>query len=56
MLTMTATPIPRTVARTLFGNLDLSVLATIPDGRKEVKTWVVPKEKRENAYKWIKTN
>ncbi|MEK7119090.1 MAG: ATP-dependent DNA helicase RecG, partial [Patescibacteria group bacterium] len=54
MLTMTATPIPRTVARTLFGNLDLSVLATIPDGRKEVKTWVVPKEKRENAYKWIK--
>ena len=54
MLTMTATPIPRTVARTLFGNLDLSVLATIPDGRKEVKTWVVPKEKRENAYEWIK--
>lgn len=53
MLTMTATPIPRTVARTLFGNLDLSVLATIPDGRKEVKTWVVPNEKRDKAYAWI---
>lgn len=53
MLTMTATPIPRTVARILFGNLDLSILATIPDGRKKVKTWVVPNEKRENAYRWI---
>ncbi len=53
ILTMTATPIPRTVARTLFGNLDLSVLATIPDGRKKVKTWVVPNEKREKAYAWI---
>lgn len=53
MLTMTATPIPRTVARTIMGNLDLSILATIPDGRKKVKTWVVPNEKREKAYPWI---
>lgn len=53
MLTMTATPIPRTVARAVMGNVDLSVLATIPDGRKNVKTWVVPNEKRENAYAWI---
>ncbi len=53
MLTMTATPIPRTVARTIMGNLDLSVLATIPDGRKKVKTWVVPNEKRGKAYEWI---
>lgn len=53
MLTMTATPIPRTVAKTIMGNLDLSVLATIPDGRKKVKTWVVPNEKRERAYTWI---
>lgn len=55
MLTMTATPIPRTVAKTIMGNLDLSILATIPDGRKKVKTWVVPNEKREKAYQWIKT-
>ena len=53
LLTMTATPIPRTVARTIMGNLDLSILATIPEGRKKVKTWVVPNEKREKAYQWI---
>ena len=53
LLTMTATPIPRTIARTIMGNLDLSVLATIPDGRKKIKTWVVPNEKREKAYQWI---
>lgn len=53
LLTMTATPIPRTVARTMMGNLDLSILATIPDGRKKVKTWVVPNDKREKAYQWI---
>ena len=53
LLTMTATPIPRSVARTVMGNLDLSILATIPDGRKKVKTWVVPNEKRQKAYQWI---
>ena len=53
LLTMTATPIPRTIARTIMGNLDLSVLATIPDGRKKIKTWVVPNEKREKSYPWI---
>jgi ATP-dependent DNA helicase RecG len=53
LLTMTATPIPRTMAKTIFGNLDLSVLETLPSGRKTVKTWVVPKAKRENAYTWI---
>ncbi|MBI5449705.1 ATP-dependent DNA helicase RecG [Candidatus Gottesmanbacteria bacterium] len=53
ILTMTATPIPRTIARTLFGNLDLSVLATIPDNRQKVKTWIVPNEKRKHAYEWI---
>ncbi len=53
LLTMTATPIPRTVARTIYGNLDLSVLETMPKGRSKVKTWVVPKEKRQNAYHWI---
>lgn len=54
LLTMTATPIPRTIARTIMGNLDLSVLSTIPDGRKKIKTWVVPNEKREKSYPWIK--
>jgi len=53
-LTMTATPIPRTIALTLFGDLDLSVIDEMPEGRLKVKTWVVPKEKRDKAYKWIK--
>lgn len=54
LLTMTATPIPRTVARTVFGNVDLSVITQMPKGRQKIKTWLVPKEKRENAYGWIK--
>ena len=53
ILTMTATPIPRTVAKVAIGNLDLSVLTVIPEGRKKIKTWVVPNEKREGAYAWI---
>lgn len=53
LLTMTATPIPRTVARTIYGNLDLSVLDTLPAGRSRIKTWVVPSSKRAAAYDWI---
>lgn len=53
LLTMTATPIPRTVALTLYGDLDLSYLDEMPIGRKKVKTWLVPAEKRQAAYKWI---
>ncbi len=42
MLVMTATPIPRTVAMTLFGDLEISELAGLPDGRAGVATHVVP--------------
>ena len=52
-LTMSATPIPRTLALTVYGNLDLSVLQTMPLGRKIIKTWVVPENKRRSAYEWI---
>jgi ATP-dependent DNA helicase RecG len=53
LLTMTATPIPRTVALTMYGDLDLSILDEMPVGRKLVKTWLVPPEKRSGAYTWI---
>lgn len=54
ILTMTATPIPRTVAMSLYGDLDLSVLTEMPAGRIPTTTWVVPPEKRDGAYGWIK--
>jgi len=54
LLTMTATPIPRTVALTLYGELDVSYLHEMPKGRKEIKTWLVPEEKRTGAYDWIR--
>lgn len=41
LLVMTATPIPRTVAMTVFGDLDVSQLTTLPNGRKEIATHVV---------------
>lgn len=55
LLTMTATPIPRTIALTFYANLDLSVLNELPPGRKPTKTWVVPPEKRLSAYRWIES-
>lgn len=54
ILTMTATPIPRTVALTTYGDLDLSVLSEMPKGRQKVATWVVPEKKRKDSYDWIK--
>ena len=54
LLTMTATPIPRTVALTFYGDLDLSLIDEMPKGRQKVQTWVVPPRKRQAAYGWIK--
>ncbi len=55
VLTMTATPIPRTVALTTYGDLDLSILTEMPIGRQKITTWVVPEKKREGAYAWMKS-
>lgn len=54
LLTMTATPIPRTVALAFYGDLDLSLLDEMPPGRKKVKTFVVPPEKRKAGEEWIR--
>jgi len=53
LLTMTATPIPRTVALTIFGELDMSIIDEMPLNRLPVKSWVVPSIKRKAAYDWI---
>jgi len=53
VLTMTATPIPRTVALTVYGDLDLSTLDELPEGRTPITTWLVPPQKRGGAYGWI---
>lgn len=55
VLILTATPIPRTIALTLYSDLNLSVIDEMPIGRTTIKTWVVPNEKREAAYVWIKS-
>ncbi len=54
LLSMTATPIPRTLALTLYGDLDLTLLDQMPVGRKPVITAVLGPEKREDAYERVR--
>lgn len=53
-LVMTATPIPRTVALTLFGDLDVSVIREMPPGRRPVQTKLVPESKRQELEKYLR--
>ena len=53
VLVMTATPIPRTMALTLYGDLDLSIIDELPPGRQVVKTKCLEPQDREKAYTFL---
>lgn len=55
VLSMTATPIPRTLALTLYASLDISTIRTMPNGRLPIITHLVSNEKRMEMYKAIST-
>jgi ATP-dependent DNA helicase RecG len=54
LLVMTATPIPRSLALTMFGDLDISVMDVMPVGRQPIATYVLRPQERERAYTMIR--
>ncbi len=54
ILVMTATPIPRTLALVMYGDMDISIIRDKPAGRKEIRTRVCPAEKRGKAYEFLR--
>lgn len=55
VLVMTATPIPRTLAMTVYGDLDISVIDELPAGRKPVKTFVYYEKRKMDAYNLLRS-
>lgn len=56
MLIMSATPIPRTLALILYGDLDISVIDELPPGRKTVKTYAVGEKMRKRVFAFLEKN
>lgn len=56
LLVMSATPIPRTLALIMYGDLEISIIDTMPPGRQPVKTFLVNSKKRLGMYNFIKDN
>jgi ATP-dependent DNA helicase RecG len=54
VLVMTATPIPRTLALTTYGDLDVSVMREMPPGRKPIRTIAKPESRRDEIYEFIR--
>ena len=54
LVTMSATPIPRTLASALYGELEVSVIDEMPKGRIPIKTYLIDSAKRERAYGFVK--
>ena len=54
LLVMSATPIPRTLALAMFGDLDVSVVDELPPGRTPVTTRIVPPERRKDLYQFVR--
>ena len=52
-LSLSATPIPRTIALTLMGNLDISFIKNPPENRQKIKTFLVPNPKITSCYRWL---